>query len=102
MSNQPEHIAGFRSKYDHLIRLIRRNKEINDYSRLRKAYDMLTDTYGREGDPVGHRHVYAAIEIAEIAVNEIGLGITSVVSIFLIRAFNEGKIGLPDIEKEPD
>jgi len=99
---QPEHIARFRSKYDHLVRLIRRNKEINDYSRLRKAYDLLISTFGNEGDTAGHGQVVSAIEIAEIAVNEIGLGITSVVSIFLIRAYNQGKIALHEIEKEYD
>jgi GTP diphosphokinase / guanosine-3',5'-bis(diphosphate) 3'-diphosphatase len=96
----PEHIAGFRNRFEQLVRLIRKSKEITDYSRLRNAFDLLVGTYGGEGDTGGHREIGSAIEVAEIAIREIGLGMTSVQSIFLIRVFKKGALGLAEIEKE--
>ena len=37
----PEHMKQLRNRFEKLIRLIRKNKEIRDYSRIRKAYDLL-------------------------------------------------------------
>jgi len=101
-ANQPEHIKEFRNKYEKLVRLIRKNKEIRDYSRLRKAYDLLVANFGVQGDAEGQNQVISAIEVAEIAVNEIGLGMTSVLSIFLIRLAKKGVISLSAIDKEYD
>jgi GTP diphosphokinase / guanosine-3',5'-bis(diphosphate) 3'-diphosphatase len=97
--NRPDHIREYRNKFEKLVRLIRRNKEISDYSRLRKAYDLLVAESDKQKG-IDSGHVIAAIEIGEIAVNEIGLGMTSVLSIFLIHPLKQGSIGLPEIEKE--
>jgi GTP diphosphokinase / guanosine-3',5'-bis(diphosphate) 3'-diphosphatase len=96
----PEHIAGIRNRFEKLVRLIRKSKEIKDYSRLRNAFDMLLDVYGKEGDEEGHREIISAVEVSEIAIREIGLGMTSVLSIFLIRVFKKGAISMTDVEKE--
>ncbi len=96
---RPDHIRAYREKFEKLVRLIRRNKEIRDYSKLRRAYDRLEKEFGNQKDAEGDR-VTAAIEIAEITVNEIGLGMTSVLSIFLSMLLKEGLIDLPEIEKE--
>jgi GTP diphosphokinase / guanosine-3',5'-bis(diphosphate) 3'-diphosphatase len=98
-TKEPEHIAGFRKKFEQLVRLIRKGKEIKDYSRLRKAFDLLVDTFGRIEDVTGHAQIFSAIEVAEIAVKEIGLGMTSVLGIFLIRVFKKGVISTTEIEK---
>lgn len=97
--NRPDHIRKYRDKFEKLIRLIRRNKEIRDYSKLRRAYDRLVTGLGNQQDAEGDR-VVAALEIAEITVNEIGLGMTSVLSIFLSRLLNERLIELAEIEKD--
>jgi GTP diphosphokinase / guanosine-3',5'-bis(diphosphate) 3'-diphosphatase len=96
----PEHIAGFRNRFEQLVRLIRKSKEIRDYSKLRNAFDLLVGSYGNVGDADGHREIDSAIGVAEIAIKEIGLGMTSVLGIFLIRAFKKGVIGMAEIEKE--
>ncbi len=95
----PEYIQKFRNKFDRLVRLIRKNKEIRDYSKIRNAYDALVNTVEGEDDKVGQKHVFAAIEIAEIAVREIGLGMTSVLSIFLLHVLKKLKINRAEIEK---
>jgi GTP diphosphokinase / guanosine-3',5'-bis(diphosphate) 3'-diphosphatase len=98
----PEHITEFRNQFERLVRLIRKNKEIRDYNRLKKAFELLVAACGSETDVAGHGEIAAAIEISEIAVREIGLGMTSVIGIFLIRAFKRGGITGPEIERQFD
>jgi GTP pyrophosphokinase len=98
----PEHIAGFRNQFEQLVRLIRKSKEIRDYSRLKLAFDRLVATCGAEHDEAGHREIEAAIAIAEISIREIGLGMTSVLGIFLIRVFKRGGVTAAEIEKNYD
>jgi GTP pyrophosphokinase len=97
--SHPEHIQKIRNKFEKLIRLIRKNKEIRDYSKIRSAYDALVGTISNAEDTEQLRQVFAAIEIAEIAIKEIGLGLTSVVSIFLLRVLKKQTIDQAEIEK---
>ena len=99
---ESEYIAGFRRKFEQLVRLIRSNKEITNYSKLRKAFDLIVNTYGHEVESGGHQEINSAIEVSEIAITEIGLGMTSVLGIFLIRVFKKGLVGMAEIEKEFD
>jgi guanosine-3',5'-bis(diphosphate) 3'-pyrophosphohydrolase len=99
-ANHPAHIAAFRNRYEKLLRLIRKNKEIRDYSKLRRVYDMLVSRLGDQGDPTGQGPVIAAIEVAEIAINEIGLGMTSILCIFLMPLLKRGFISPGEIEKD--
>lgn len=97
--SRPEHIKEFRNQFDTLIRLIRKNKEISDYSKVRNVYDLLVDTIDNEADSAGHEQVISAIKISAIAVKEIGLGMTSVLSIFLLQILKKGHTDLAAIEK---
>ena len=99
-ANHPAHIAAFRNRFEKLLRLIRKNKEIRDYSKLRRVYDMLVSRLGDQGDPTGQGPVIAAIEVAEIAINEIGLGMTSILCIFLMPLLKRGFISPGEIEKD--
>ncbi len=96
----PEHIIPLRNKFEKLLRLIRKSKEIKDYSKLRSAFDRMVITLGNQNDHAGQQEIISAIEIAEIAVKEIGLGMTSVLGIFLIRVFKKKGISQAEIEKE--
>jgi GTP diphosphokinase / guanosine-3',5'-bis(diphosphate) 3'-diphosphatase len=98
-ANHPEYIKAFRSKFEKLIRLIRTNKEISDYSKIRSAYDALVNTMAGEDDTAGQNQVISAIEISAIAVKEIGLGMTAVLSLFLLNVLKKGKTDLAEIEK---
>jgi guanosine-3',5'-bis(diphosphate) 3'-pyrophosphohydrolase len=99
MPANPEQIKEFRNKFEKLVRLIRNNKEISDYSKVRKAYDLLVSIIDNEEDFIGRKQIISAIEISEIAVKEIGLGMTSVLSVFLLRVLQKEKISLAEIEK---
>jgi guanosine-3',5'-bis(diphosphate) 3'-pyrophosphohydrolase len=98
--NLPEYIQESRDKFDKLVRLIRKNKEIRDYTRIRKAYDLMTDAFGSPEDEEGHKQIISAIGISTIAVSEIGLGMTSVLGIFLIRVHKKNNLSIREIEKE--
>lgn len=97
--NRPEQNNEFRKPFEKIVRLLRRNREIRDYSKLRHAFDLLVSKLGGQ-DETGKWQVQLALEVAEIALNEIGLGMTSVISIFLIRLLKAGVIVQHDIEKE--
>src|SRR5512145_2712954 len=98
-TKHPEHIQKIRNKFEKLIRLIRKNKEIRDYSKIREAYNAMVNCLDGPEVYEGHRQVIAALEISEIAVSEIGLGMTSVLSIFLLRVLKKQKSSLAEIEK---
>jgi GTP pyrophosphokinase len=90
-SRHPEHIQKVRNTFDRLIRLIRRNKEISDYAKIRSAYDALVNIIEGPEDISALNKVVSAMEISEIAVKEIGLGMTSVISIFLLEVIKKKK-----------
>ncbi len=100
--NTSVHTAKIRSRYECLIRYIRKNKEIKDYSELRKAFELLADHPAKEHTETDVQQVLSAIEIAIISIHEIGLGLTSVLSIFLITAHKLGKIRNEEIETNYD
>jgi len=91
--------VSLRNKFARLVRVIRTNKEIRDYDRLRRLFDSLTDAPAG-ADRNDQSIVFEAIEISEISVKEIGLGVTSVMSIFLLPVYRAGRISLVSIEKE--
>ncbi|MBN2480098.1 MAG: bifunctional (p)ppGpp synthetase/guanosine-3',5'-bis(diphosphate) 3'-pyrophosphohydrolase [Bacteroidales bacterium] len=95
----PLHIAEIRNKYESLVRDIRKNREIKDYTRLKRAFGLLTDNPDEHPGEAAVERILSAIEIAAIAVNEIGLGMTSVLSIFLIAANKQGRISNDAIMK---
>jgi|WetSurMetagenome_2_1015567.scaffolds.fasta_scaffold07775_5 GTP diphosphokinase / guanosine-3',5'-bis(diphosphate) 3'-diphosphatase len=95
----PEHVQIIRNKFEKLIRLIRQNKEIKDYSAIRNAYDAMVSAIKGNEDTIGQELAISAIEIAEIAVKEIGLGMTSVLSIFMSQAIKSGQANMDSINE---
>ncbi len=94
------YIATLRNRYGTLLKSIRRQREIKNPQLLKKAFTLMVDGVKDKVDFTGHLVADSAISIAMIALNEIGLGVTSITSIFLQRAFCEKIIELKDIEKE--
>ncbi|MBN1159440.1 MAG: bifunctional (p)ppGpp synthetase/guanosine-3',5'-bis(diphosphate) 3'-pyrophosphohydrolase [Bacteroidales bacterium] len=94
----PQHIIEIRSMYECLLRDVRKSREIRDDSKLKKAFGLLADDLEAKPDESKILQVLSALEIASIAVNEIGLGATSVLSIMLVIANKEGRISEEAIE----
>ena len=98
-ANHPEYIAELRNRFERLIRIIRKNKEISDYSKIKGVFEKLTQSVTGSDDTKGILTVNSAIATAEIAVIEIGLGLTSVLSIFALRLLQNNQLGITEIEK---
>jgi GTP pyrophosphokinase len=94
------YIPMLRNRYVTLLRSIRKHREIKNPVLLKKAFTLMIDGVKDKMDDTGNLVADSAIRIALIAINEIGLGVTSISSIFLQRAFCEKKIDIKEIEKE--
>ncbi len=89
-------------RYQQLKQLLAENSQQPDDQRLDKAFDMMCAAAGNDKDATGQSIIESSIETAEIAVGEIGLGNTSLTSIFLHRTSLYRQIKEIDISKEFD
>jgi len=87
-----DNLCVIRNKFERIIRFVRKNKELKDYTMLRRSFELLVSLPDGERNPAN-----AALDIATIAVREIGLGATSVTCIFLTVVLRDGKISIPEI-----
>ncbi len=93
-------IALLRHRYGMLLRTIRKYREIKDPVLLKKAFTLMLDSTGDKKDLTGNYVAASAMNIALIALNEIGLGLTSITGIMLQHAFQEKAVILQDIDKQ--
>ena len=85
-------------QFNSLIELLERQKGSVDRNSLEKAFELLQRCTTSEKDPADNSVVLSAIETAAIAVEEMGLGGSSVKSIFLTIPVQENKISLNDVK----
>ena len=74
------------SGYRQLKHILAENRQQTDDRKLDRAFNLMNAAAGNAKDITGVKAVQVALEIAKIALKEIGLGSTSVISIFLHRA----------------
>jgi GTP pyrophosphokinase len=82
-------------KFEKIVRHIRKNKDLRDYSHLKKSFDTLVSMSADD-----ETLAYDALAIASIAVKETGLGATSVAGLSLTVALRQGKVDLPAIREQ--
>jgi guanosine-3',5'-bis(diphosphate) 3'-pyrophosphohydrolase len=87
------------SQYRSLLQIISDQKRIESTDAIRKAFDIALEACGEDKRKSGEYQISYCIEVAKIAVSEIGLGISSVNAIFLNEALIRGKITIIEIEK---
>jgi GTP diphosphokinase / guanosine-3',5'-bis(diphosphate) 3'-diphosphatase len=87
-------------QFDSLIGLLEQHKGSVDSNPLRKAFELLQNCPAIEKNPNGDSIVQATVETAAIAVEEMGLGGSSVKSIFLRIPVQENTITLDDIGRQ--
>ena len=84
---------------------------INEINRIRsdesnenvlKAFIRFVEKRSGKTTVYNKDYILSVLSIARIAVAEIGLGRTSVISLFLYRSFDNGGISLKEIKKEYD
>jgi guanosine-3',5'-bis(diphosphate) 3'-pyrophosphohydrolase len=76
----------YRKAFERLIADIKRRKEVDDVQQLEKAFLELVSSKSGQKLSSGKDYVLSAIDAARIAVNDIGLGRTSLASLFLYKA----------------
>ena len=89
-------------RYQQLKKLVAETSQQLDEEKLDKAFNLMYVAAGNAVDVTGLSIVQSALETAEIAVREIGLGNTSLISIFLHRASLYHPIKADDISKGYD
>ena len=89
-------------RFNHLKNLIRETRILSDEDKLDKAFELMVSSLGNSKDITGQYDINSALEVGEIAVREIGLGVTSLISIFLHKASLYQKHSHINIQKEYD
>jgi guanosine-3',5'-bis(diphosphate) 3'-pyrophosphohydrolase len=87
-------------RYRQLKKSLAESRQQLDEKNLDKAFNLVFAAAGKAKDITGQSIVHSTLETAEIAVKEIGLGNTSIISIFLHRASLYHPFSANDINKE--
>jgi guanosine-3',5'-bis(diphosphate) 3'-pyrophosphohydrolase len=88
------------NKYEKLLKEIGYLKDSIDKEIIDKAFNLLISELTGQKDNYKKYAVLDTLETALIVVKEIGLGAVSVISIFLNKALQQGRLTYRDIEKE--
>ncbi|TVR72428.1 MAG: bifunctional (p)ppGpp synthetase/guanosine-3',5'-bis(diphosphate) 3'-pyrophosphohydrolase [Marinilabiliales bacterium] len=97
----PEEVkTGILNRYRGLLRACRKCVTRADTVKIRKAFNSALVAHLQKKRDSGDPYIYHPIAVARIAVEEIGLGSTSVISALLHETVREGVNSLQDIEKD--
>ncbi len=88
------------NRYRGLLRVCRRCIAKEDTTEIRKAFNIALNAHLHKKRDSGDPYIYHPIAVARIAVEEIGLGATSVISALLHETAKEGVNNLQEIESE--
>ena len=66
---------------------------------LRKAYELVLDYHRPTWEESGEEYIYHSIEVAKIALNELNLGIPSVICALLHNVVDHKRIKIDDLQK---
>ena len=85
-------IKDINTRFDLLVSNLQSLRQDDDIDKLKQVFGLLTENLACEKDLLGDLCIDSTMDIAEIAVKEIGLGVKSVISIFLNRIYRIKKI----------
>ncbi|MFH1004515.1 MAG: bifunctional (p)ppGpp synthetase/guanosine-3',5'-bis(diphosphate) 3'-pyrophosphohydrolase [Bacteroidota bacterium] len=85
------------SRYRNLLRSCKRNMDKNDKLRIRKAFNLALKAHSETRRKSGEPYIFHPISVAQICVEEIGLGATSVICALLHDVVEDTDITLEDI-----
>jgi guanosine-3',5'-bis(diphosphate) 3'-pyrophosphohydrolase len=88
------------NKYELLLKAISISNDPANNRIIDKAFNFLISELSGEKDISERYSVITTLETALIVVKEIGLGAVSVISIFLNKALQQGRLSCKEIEKE--
>jgi len=86
-------------RYRNLLKCAKPVLKEGDTKVIRKAFETAVEAHKEQRRKTGEPYIYHPIAVAEIAVNEIGLGTTSIVAALLHDVVEDTPTTLEDIEK---
>jgi len=87
------------NKYRSLLRLSKNIREPGDDKIIRKAFEVAVNAHKDMRRKSGEPYIYHPIAVARIAIEEIGLGTTSIVSALLHDVVEDTDLTIEDIER---
>ncbi len=87
-------------RYRRLLRYAKPYLQDGDAKLIKKAFNTSMEAHKEMRRKSGEPYIYHPLAVAEIAVNEIGLGTTSIISALLHDVVEDTEIELDDIERE--
>jgi GTP pyrophosphokinase len=87
-------------RYRRLLRAMRPFLKKGDKKLIRAAFEMALEAHAQTRRKSGEPYIYHPLEVARIAVEEIGLGTTSAICALLHDVVEDTDTGLNDIESE--
>ncbi len=99
MKFEKEDIVKRKKTYRDLLRFSYPIANQRDLKRLRKAYELVIETYAEDWNTSKRDEIYHSIEVAKLVTEEIHLGIPSIISALLHHMVLEERINLIKIKK---
>ena len=90
------------TQYRELLHTCERNLDSNEFRMLKEAMSLALDACEGMPDKLGDLAIFHALGVAAIVSNEIGLGVSSIVSALLFDFRLEGKFSRKEMEKIAD
>lgn len=87
-------------EYRALLRALRQRIKKGDKQRLRQAFEMAVEAHRHMRRKSGEPYILHPLAVAQIVVEEIGLGVTSAICALLHDTVEDTEISLEDIERE--
>ncbi|MBC7411157.1 MAG: bifunctional (p)ppGpp synthetase/guanosine-3',5'-bis(diphosphate) 3'-pyrophosphohydrolase [Bacteroidia bacterium] len=87
-------------RYRTLLKSIRRKVDIKEKKDIRKAFEIAVDAHKEMRRKSGEPYIYHPIAVAQICVEEIGLGPTAVICGLLHDTVEDTEVTLNDIERQ--
>lgn len=87
-------------KYRRLLRYAKPYLQDGDAKLIKKAFNTSMEAHKEMRRKSGEPYIYHPLAVAEIAVNEIGLGTTSIISALLHDVVEDTEVELEDIKRE--
>lgn len=98
--NEEEEKKQIISRYRKLLRHAKPFLKDNDAKEIKKAFYVSMEAHKDMRRKTGEPYIYHPLEVADICVNEIGLGTTSIISALLHDVVEDTEWELPDIKRE--
>ncbi len=100
LTQEEEDVRLIKSAYKNLLKSIKAKRTRQDTALIKKAYEMAVVAHRKQRRKSGEPYILHPIAVAKICSEEIGLGVTSVISALLHDTIEDTEINGEDIERD--